>query len=59
MFHPSHYAAVVLYAFFASVVFGITMRSTPRNMLRYGAYCFLLFTGSAILVSWAMFLIAR
>jgi len=56
---PSHFAAVVLFALFASVVFGITQRETPRRMIRYGIYCFALFVGSAILVSWVMFLIAR
>jgi hypothetical protein len=59
MFHPSHFAAVVLFALFASVVFAITQRETPARMFRYGIYCFVLFTGSAIVLSWAMFLIAR
>ena len=59
MFRPSHFAAVVLFALFSSVVFGITQRETPRRMLRYGLYCFALFTGSAIVLSWVMFLIAR
>ena len=57
--HPSHFSAVVLFALLASTVFGITMRETPRRMLRYGAYCFTLFVGSAIVLSWVMFLIAR
>jgi len=57
--HPSHFAAVLLFALFASTVFGITMRDTPPRMLRYGAYCFILFIGSAIVLSWVMFLIAR
>ena len=59
MFHPSHFFAVLLFALFASTVFGITMRDTPRAMVRYGAYCFVLFVGSAILLSWVMFFIAR
>ena len=59
MFKPSHFAAVVLFALFASVVFGITMRETPRRMLRYGIYCFVLFVGSAVALSWVMFFIAR
>lgn len=59
MFHPSHFASVVLFALFASVVFGITMRDTPRRMLRYGAYCFILFVGSAVVLSWVMYFIAR
>jgi predicted membrane protein len=56
---PSHFSAVLLFALCASVVFGITMRDTPRRMFRYGLYCFALFVGSAIVLSWVMFLIAR
>jgi hypothetical protein len=59
VFRPSHFLAVVLFALFASVVFGITQRDTPPRMLRYGIYCFVLFVGSAILLSWIMFFIAR
>jgi hypothetical protein len=59
MFKPSHFAAVLLFALFASVVFGITQRETPKRMIRYGIYCFVLFTGSAVALSWIMFLIAR
>jgi hypothetical protein len=59
VFHPSHFAAVVLFALFASVVFGITQRDTPRRMVRYGLYCFVLFVGSAIVLSWVMYFIAR
>jgi CHASE2 domain-containing sensor protein len=56
---PSHLSAVLLVALFASTVFGITQRETPRQMVRYGIYCFVLFAGSAIVLSWVMFLIAR
>ena len=59
MISPSHFASVVLFALFASVVFGITQRETPEKMIRYGLYCFALFVGSAIVLSWVMFLIAR
>jgi hypothetical protein len=56
---PSQFTAVLLFALFASTVFGITQRETPRRMFRYGLYCFSLFVGSAIVLSWVMFLIAR
>jgi predicted membrane protein len=59
MFTPSHFTAVLLFALCASVVFGITMRETPQRMFRYGLYCFLLFVGSAVVLSWGMYLIAR
>ncbi|HEV2322577.1 MAG TPA: hypothetical protein VGS10_01380 [Terracidiphilus sp.] len=54
MLQPSHFTAVLLFALFASTVFGITMRETPRRMFRYGAYCFALFVGSVIVFSWVM-----
>ena len=56
MLSPSHFTAVLLFALCASVVFGITQRETPRRMVRYGLYCFLLFVGSAIVLSWGMYL---
>jgi uncharacterized membrane protein len=59
VFRPSHFAAVVLFALFASTVFGITQREAPPRMIRYGIYCFLLFIGSAIALSWLMYFIAR
>jgi CHASE2 domain-containing sensor protein len=57
--HTSQFTAVLLFALFASTVFGITQRETPRRMFRYGLYCFSLFVGSAIVLSWVMFLIAH
>jgi hypothetical protein len=57
MFAPSHFTAVILFALFASVIFGITQRSTPRAMVRYGAYCFTLFLGAVIVASWVMYFI--
>lgn len=56
---PSHFTAVTLFAFFASIVFGITQRSTPPAMVRYGVYCFFLFLGSVIAASWLMYFIRR
>jgi len=59
VFTPSHFTAVLLFATFASVVFGITQRSTPRAMVRYGLYCWVLFVGSVIALSWLMFFIRK
>jgi hypothetical protein len=53
----SHFSAVCLFALFLSVVFGITQRSEPKMMLRFGAYCFVLAVGGTIAASWAMWLI--
>jgi hypothetical protein len=56
-FELSHFSAAVLFAACASTVFGITQRNTTREMIRYGAYCFVLFVGGVFLASWAMWLL--
>jgi hypothetical protein len=53
----SHFSAVLLFAFFVSIVFGITQRSEPRKMIYFAAYCFVLFTIGTIAASWIMWLI--
>ncbi|HET7186433.1 MAG TPA: hypothetical protein VFI82_17260 [Terriglobales bacterium] len=55
--HLSHFSAALLFAVFASIVFGITQRNTPREMVRYGAYCFSLFVAGVIAAGWAMWLL--
>ena len=54
-----HFTALLLFSLLVSTVFGITMRDTPKKMLRYGIYCFVLFVGAAIVVSWLMYFIAH
>jgi len=58
-FAPSHFAAVLLFAVFASVVFGITQRSTTRAMVRYGLYCFAMFVVAVVGAGWIMWFIRR
>lgn len=53
----SHFSAVLLFSLFVSVVFGITQRAQPKMMIRFGAYCFVLFVGAVIVASWIMFAI--
>ncbi len=55
----THFNAALVFALCASVVFGITQRNTPRDMVRYGAYCFSLFVVGVVVASWAMWLIKR
>jgi hypothetical protein len=57
IFAPSHFTAVLLFATFASIVFGITQRSEPKAMFRYGAYCWVLFIFAVIAGSWIMYFI--
>ncbi|MGH9528587.1 MAG: hypothetical protein ACRD2S_01570 [Terriglobales bacterium] len=50
----SHFNAAVLFAVFASVVFGITQRSVAREQIRYGFYCFAMFVGGVFVAGWLM-----
>jgi flagellar biosynthesis protein FliR len=55
----THFSAMLLFAFFTSVVFGITQRAEPKMMVRFGAFCFTLFVGAVIVASWVMWAIKR
>jgi hypothetical protein len=55
----THFSAAVLFALFASIVFGITQRSETREMVRYGLYCFAMFVGGVIVAGWAMWILRR
>jgi hypothetical protein len=55
----THFSAAVLFALFASVVFGITQRNTVLEQLRYGLYCFVMFVGGVFVAGWLMWLIRR
>ncbi|MBZ5597672.1 MAG: hypothetical protein LAN83_05060 [Acidobacteriia bacterium] len=55
----SHFTAALLFSVFASVVFGITQRSNPRDQVRYGLYCFAMFLGGVLLAGWVMWLLRR
>jgi hypothetical protein len=57
MMHLSHFSAVLLFSLCVSVVFGITQRTSTREMVRYGLLCFALFVVGAVVAGWAMFLI--
>lgn len=59
IFAPSHFTAVLIFALFASVVFGITQRSTTKAMVRYGIYCFAMFVAAVMAASWLMYFIRR
>ncbi|HEY4661029.1 MAG TPA: hypothetical protein VIG91_05965 [Terriglobales bacterium] len=50
----SHFNAALLFSIFASVVFGITVRDTSREQIRYGLYCFAMFMGGLIVAGWVM-----
>jgi hypothetical protein len=54
---PSHFTTVVVFGMFGWTVFGFTQRSSPKAMVRYGAYCFVLFLAAVIVASWVMYFI--
>ena len=53
----SHFTAALVFAFFASIVFGITQRSELREMIKYGAKCFVFFVIGTIAAGWAMWIL--
>lgn len=55
----SHFSAAFVFALCASVVFGITQRDNPRDMARYGLYCFALFLGGVLAAGWFMWILKR
>jgi len=55
----NHFSAALVFATFASIVFGITHRETTRDMVRYGLYCFAMFLGGVLVAGWAMWLLRR
>jgi hypothetical protein len=50
----THYSAAVVFAFFTSIVFGITQKATKDEMIRYAGKCFVYFAVGTILLAWVM-----
>lgn len=50
----SHFSAVLVFAFFASIVIGITHKNTRAEMVRYGLQHFAVLVIGTILLGWAM-----
>ena len=57
--HLSHFSAAVVFALFASVVFGITQKNSTIEQVKYGLQCFAMFVGGVFLAGWVMALIRR
>jgi hypothetical protein len=53
----THFGAVLLFALFTSIVFGITQRAQPKMMVRFGAFTFACLVGGTIVASWLMYFI--
>ena len=55
----SHFSAALVFALFSSVVFGITQKNTPPEMIRYGVRCFFTFVLGLFAAGWFMYLLRR
>jgi uncharacterized membrane protein len=53
----THFLAVLIFAFFTAIVFGITQREKPAEMVRFGAITFASLVGVTIAASWVMYFI--
>ena len=56
MFEPSHLQVAILFALLASTVMGVVGRSTDKERLHYGVYCFAYFLGAIFVLGWLMWL---
>jgi Na+/H+-dicarboxylate symporter len=55
--HLSHFSAAVVFSFFTSIVFGITQKSSQREMIQYGLKCFAYFVVGTFAAGWVMALL--
>ena len=55
----SHFSAALVFALFASIVFGITQKNTRREMVTYGVRCFFTFAVGVLAAGWFMYLLRR
>ena len=51
----SHVALMALFALMVSIVFGVLMRDTPSEQLRFGGRLFASFIGFAALAGWILY----
>ncbi|HEV2494183.1 MAG TPA: hypothetical protein VG204_14045 [Terriglobia bacterium] len=54
-----HFLALLLFSLLTSIVFGVISKDTPHERLTYGLKSFGLFVGFAVVLGWAMYLVAR
>ena len=51
----SHFAILSIFALLVSTAFALLMRSEPKEQLKFGAFAFVCFIGSAFLIGWLMY----
>ena len=55
----THFAALVIFSFLVSVVFGVLAKEAPRERLVYAAKVFAGFVGAALVLGWLMYFFPR
>ncbi len=53
----SHFTAAILFALFASIVFGITQKEGVREQVRYGVKSFMWFVVGVIVGGWFLWIL--
>jgi hypothetical protein len=51
----THLEAALLFAFFTSIVFGVVTKTSDRDRLHYGIYCFVWFLVALFGLGWLMY----
>mgnify|MGYP006977951677 FL=1 len=51
----THFEAALLFAFFTSIVFGVVSKTSDRERLYYGIYCFMWFLVALFGLGWLMY----
>lgn len=51
----SHFALLVLFSLFVSIVFALLLKNETAEQVRFGGLLFAGFIGSAIVLGWLMF----
>jgi undecaprenyl pyrophosphate phosphatase UppP len=51
----SHFALMIVFALFVSVVFGTLMRDEPKEQLRFGAQLFVAFVVGGVALGWILY----
>lgn len=51
----SHFALLIVFAFFVSLIFALLSKDDPREQIRFGGLLFAGFLGAAIVLGWLMY----
>ena len=54
MLNLTHFQAATIFSFFTAVVFAVISKTTTRERLIYGTWCFAAFLGVLFILAWLM-----